>query len=525
MKEPLQLLIVDDEMLEIEYLLTLLHKSRFGFANVSVAFSKKMAQGILKSQLIDLMLCDIEMPQGSGLELLRWAREEGIDVATIIITCHPEFTYAQEAVKLSSVDYLLKPISLPELDQSLGRAVAALERNKAASHYLRHAEKVRDALFQDFMQDSTPLRELQIQMGELGLDYQPEESMVPLFFRVDFSRRRAVGEGDYARKTILVNVVQDVLFDFQAAPWFYFPSKTAFFTAFRQSELPEPLDSFSKGRLSRLLRNCRELLQLPMACFIGGAVPFWQLPRCCQDMQEHSQRVFACSGIICPPMGGPAPSRGLENTKAEEWKLILHHGGPARLQEELAPYLQDLRQRGVVPASEVWHFSQMLAQAALRFSEEMAIPADTVLTESQQQELQMRHGLFLEEFPAHVEQLLGRLEDALGKLDDGQLVKRVAAYIESHLEEDLDRGSLAKRFGISPEHLSRLFHRDMDVSLVAYITNAKLEYCRRMFDTTDCSVHEAAERVGYTNFSYFTKLFRKAYGCTPQEYRRHGHSD
>ena len=113
----LDLLIVDDEVLETEYLLTLLPKTGFTFRNIAVAFNVETAQEILLHHPVDIILCDIEMPQGSGLDLLRWVRERKIPCEALIITCHPEFTYAQQAIKLSSVDYLLKPIDLTQLTQ------------------------------------------------------------------------------------------------------------------------------------------------------------------------------------------------------------------------------------------------------------------------------------------------------------------------------------------------------------------------------------------------------------------------
>ena len=93
------LLIIDDEVLETEYILALLSRSSLEFSDVSVAFSMEMAQNILQNRRIDIMLCDIEMPRGSGLDLLKWVREQGLSPEVIITTCHPNFTYAQTALQ------------------------------------------------------------------------------------------------------------------------------------------------------------------------------------------------------------------------------------------------------------------------------------------------------------------------------------------------------------------------------------------------------------------------------------------
>ena len=77
------LLIIDDEVLETEYILALLSRSSLEFSDVSVAFSMEMAQNILQNRRIDIMLCDIEMPRGSGLDLLKWVREQEIGRAHV----------------------------------------------------------------------------------------------------------------------------------------------------------------------------------------------------------------------------------------------------------------------------------------------------------------------------------------------------------------------------------------------------------------------------------------------------------
>lgn len=521
-KKSLCLLIVDDEVLETEYLLTLLQRSDFAFSNVSIAFSMEMAQGVLKNQPVDVMLCDIEMPRGSGLDLLQWVRKENIPVEVVITTCHPEFAYAQQAMAFASVDYLLKPISLDQLNQGLSRAVEALQKNRAAQHYLRSETKMRDMLFLDLMQGGLPVQKeaLAAQMAELGLDYSPEEKMVPLYFRLDRTRCAAQTGGDFAQKTVLLNIVQDILFDFQVVPWSFFPEEDAFFTAFRLSDLRGTLGSFCQNRLKKLMNSSWELLLLPMACFVGKLTAFINLPECFQALQESSRSFFACIGEVCQPSVIPPQGSILSELHSADWVLMLEHGQFKRIRREIEDYLAELESRRIVYADEVFAFSQQLTRAVLRCLQEMQIDADEVLTKAQQQELMMRGKFFLEDFTESARRLLDRLERELERYQgESQITRRIAAYIESHVEEDLDRGSLARQFGLSPEHLSRLFHQNMGVSLVSFITKTKLEFCRRMFDTTDCSVRQASERVGYTNFSYFSKLFRSVYGCTPQQYQ------
>ena len=55
------------------------------------------------------MLCDIEMPMESGLDLLDWLRQRGMTTRCIFLTAHAEFRYAQEALRLGGFDYIMQP--------------------------------------------------------------------------------------------------------------------------------------------------------------------------------------------------------------------------------------------------------------------------------------------------------------------------------------------------------------------------------------------------------------------------------
>ncbi|WP_022769608.1 response regulator transcription factor [Butyrivibrio sp. NC2007] len=83
--------------------------------------SKDTAVRMLKTYPIDILITDIEMPNGNGIELIRWLRENKPGVKAVFYTGHAEFAYAQEALRLGVEDYLLKPIPYDELEEIISR--------------------------------------------------------------------------------------------------------------------------------------------------------------------------------------------------------------------------------------------------------------------------------------------------------------------------------------------------------------------------------------------------------------------
>ncbi|MCF0134447.1 MAG: response regulator, partial [Blautia sp.] len=97
----MNLLIVDDEMIAIKGMMNGIDWKKCGIdGNVWTAYSLRSALQILKAQPVDIMLCDIEMPGGTGIDLLREVRDFNENISCIFLTCHADFQYAQEAITL-----------------------------------------------------------------------------------------------------------------------------------------------------------------------------------------------------------------------------------------------------------------------------------------------------------------------------------------------------------------------------------------------------------------------------------------
>lgn len=121
-------LLIDDERISVNALKRRVDWGKYKVDIIFIAYSMKQAQEIIEREKIDFMLCDIEMPNGSGLDLLEWVKMYYPSTECIYVTCHPEFDYMRKAMQLGSVDYLLKPIDYEELDEVLTQLVIRLEK-------------------------------------------------------------------------------------------------------------------------------------------------------------------------------------------------------------------------------------------------------------------------------------------------------------------------------------------------------------------------------------------------------------
>ena len=98
-------------------------------------------------------------------------------------------------------------------------------------------------------------------------------------------------------------------------------------------------------------------------------------------------------------------------------------------------------------------------------------------------------------------------------------VREAMEYVRRNLDKELSRAQIAEAIFLSPEHLSRLFKRETGGSLSDYILTEKMRVAQSLLADTDVPVSLVASKVGYSNFSYFSQVFKKFSGCSPVEYR------
>ncbi|OLS40023.1 DNA-binding response regulator [Bacillus sp. MRMR6] len=126
------LLIVDDEPRTRQGLNKILDTWANGNYQIFTAANGEEAIERMKQHKVHILITDIRMPEITGLQLLKIAKEQGIQPVIIVISAYSEFEYAQEALRLGVINYLLKPISKKVLIEAVEAAVQEVEKQERA---------------------------------------------------------------------------------------------------------------------------------------------------------------------------------------------------------------------------------------------------------------------------------------------------------------------------------------------------------------------------------------------------------
>jgi len=124
-----KLITVDDEMLNAKGIEQLIQRQIDEVEMVGTFFDSLEALEFLKHNKVDIVITDIRMPELNGLELIREIREIDKNIEIIICTGYASFEYAKEAMKYGVKHFLQKPISIPELIQSISSSITDYHEN------------------------------------------------------------------------------------------------------------------------------------------------------------------------------------------------------------------------------------------------------------------------------------------------------------------------------------------------------------------------------------------------------------
>lgn len=116
------ILIVEDDTTFAVMLQTWLSKKKFSVASVSgIAAAKKT----LIESSVDLVLCDLRLPDGDGIDLLEWVNNRNVNVPLIVMTSYAAIPSAVQAMKLGARDYISKPVNPEDLLQKINEVFNA----------------------------------------------------------------------------------------------------------------------------------------------------------------------------------------------------------------------------------------------------------------------------------------------------------------------------------------------------------------------------------------------------------------
>lgn len=124
-----------------------------------------------------------------------------------------------------------------------------------------------------------------------------------------------------------------------------------------------------------------------------------------------------------------------------------------------------------------------------------------------------------------VEETLGHIEATLARrcklsVETQRVVRRAMAYVHTHYAEQVSLKDIAAYVGLSEQHLIRSFRKESGITPIDYLKRYRIRQAKALLEAGDKSITEVALEVGFSDSSYFARVFRREVGVPPSAYRR-----
>ena len=523
----MNLLIVDDEYYSVEGIYQKIRGADLGLDNLFRAYSLAQAQERFATDTVDILITDIEMPKGSGLELVAWIREHRLRVVCIFLTSFAKFDYASTAVKLQGFEYLLKPVEEQQLIHCVQGAVARAREQLLEESREAQATKWRSARIQlveqfwrKLAEDVLP-RDAQGLAAEAAAHGLPPEALdaqyLPVLLRCQQGQE---GDQDWNRalyEFAMKNIVSELLLG---------PDETLTIARVTDNQFFVPLPLLLQReawiqKLERAAQTCTTYLSGQYCFWVGDPCTAQGIPAAYMQLCDAARKLLTLKSCVRDIRQNAEASLRSITIPAAHWSELLMARKTDLLAQEARSFLLELCQSDTVERKDLTYFYHELMRVTYAVLDKTDVSAhrlfDSRLSELSTEDACDSVEVMLRWMDAWLNRYQACMEQIVQSAD---AVQEACRYIRDHLADDLTRDHLAATVYISPDYLSHVFREKTGQSLTAYILQQRVQRAKELLLTSSHSVRDIALMCGFQNISYFAKQFRRATGKAPQTYRK-----
>lgn len=537
-----KILIVDDEELIRQDLVYRVGASGYSFEWIMDVSSGEEALEIIRTTPPDILFTDIMMFETSGLDLIEKARSFRSKLVSAIICGYPDFSFAQRALKLGVVDYLLKPVSPEQLNDVLAKTTSEVERQRCMK------KKDRDNYVFQMRLSNQRGQELfdALCTGQKGVDFDELVAGFPdgvshfrfMLFRLGYSEDTPQRER-LALRYGVHNILHELCPECISTGNSSNPREVvAIWGIFGEDERRDLAEAeklrvtLEKGLLIRIDLGLSERVDsLDSSIYIEA--------RDALDLRFSTS--LAQDSSKCDPLDRDEASQAWhgktwcykngDDTYSWEkdaefyeihitmFKSLLSAGdinNAASVAVELLKSYQTKKKFGIRAA-----YTQLIVLLSRSCYRKGVHILPLLGSEN-------INGSVLddcEDFEELSQRLYNLIITAMSSWICGQndikwIMNQVRSYIEGHYcESSLCTKELANRFSISLGYLSASYRKVFGITISKYIITKRVSYAASLLRETQLSIQSVSENSGFNNLSYFMRVFKSYYGMTPGQFR------
>ncbi|MGG1555326.1 response regulator [Paenibacillus ferrarius] len=531
----MNLLIVEDEVRLRNAIANNIPWEQHGIEVVGQAGSGTEALRLIDLKKPEILLLDLQMPEMDGLTLAKHLRASDPLLKMIILSGHDDFRYAQEALALGVMKYLLKPAGDADILEAVLDAAARVHSELEQRHnegelrmkWKQHLPQLVNEFLQGWLNGRFELWEIEQKSRDLQLELAGDANYAVAVVDMDpipeeETRFRA---GDMSLLQFsLSSIVREALVGVPC--WIATPDTGSTVVIYQLAGEADAHIGLQRvhALTEKLLFTVKSCLKLTASAGISGMTGgLAEINKLYVQAERALQNRIVLGHDLAIPYReeqGSAPMLTLQPNHEKALEIALETGDREKAEETLkamwdagmglADTVEDIREH------ILYWFSLMIGLIQKQGWPVREVAGDDYVIFFNHTELVSKEQIY-----SWLQRLIRAYLTYAGerrKSTSHGMIKTILTLVDAEIDQEMTLHAVADRLYVNSSYLSRLFKQETGKAFSTYVLERKMERAKAILQEGS-RVTDAAACVGYRDVSYFTRVFRKYWGVTPGEVR------
>ncbi|MBU5679155.1 AraC family transcriptional regulator [Blautia sp. MSJ-9] len=530
-----KVLAADDEFWSRENIRSLIPWEEYSLEFLEPACDGEEVLERIPEEKPDIILTDINMPFLSGLELLQRLQNEYPNIVTIAISGYDDFDKVKGVFVSGGLDYLLKPVGKEELVKVLTKALGVLEERENAKKH-DETSRIQEHKLSSFLEDSEYSALLsgklygqsasQTHVSSTNIFSEVATLMVKFYNIAEIAEQ--FDHDNLQMSWSIKSRLRELTGTDGNAIIFNNSNKMSEFLIVKTADAKE---------LRALAENI--LKEFPLEEYGPVSVVLHEQTSSLDDIGTVYRelistlvtRPFSRSHCIlsCPEEKNTVEMQTIGKSAPAHMETELYHllsTGKKSETEKLIFRTCDFKHcdDGTWSYLDVKQYAGRITGILYRYVQEKCPELTAQAEEAMDNIDYYMKCLNAPSLFASLKILLDSLwESGEDKGADSssvvQQVEQIHRYIEQSYHENITLTALAEQYHMDASYLSRIFSQKYGETIIAFLTRIRMEKAAELMKDQDKKLETISFLVGYDDYNYFSRVFRKKMGCSPREYR------
>ncbi|MDR0668484.1 MAG: response regulator [Treponema sp.] len=523
-----RILVVDDEDTITDSLAHMLESLTRFELDVYRAYSAAEALARLEKMAVDIVITDIQMPGKTGLELLRDIRASWPDCQVIFLTGYNEFEYAAHAVNYHAARYILKTEGYEPIIEAVAASIETIEREERNTAILETAREQVDrylplarrnflgALLSGEMDGG---QDLSGDFKRLEISLDPGAPVMLLAARIHPAVETDSSIDQAVRKKILGGIHVELAWTgAHIITWvLQYRSSVSTERTHARAMIKGMAEYVQRFRANIPRNDISFVFDSKPAAWPEIAGRFAELKFVVMNRLESGAALTDMNYFLIAPLdAGSGDTRPGYKEGLRKLTLALNLDDEEKLQRAGAELSRSIGEPGGMELAE---FNTALNAALLSYITGRSL-GETVRNDNGLR--LFLSGALNDEGLPRLNQFTALACRLIGLNRRGRrnsLSQRILACIQENPGADLSLYALSEKFFLNPSYLSRRFKEETGKNITDTVLELRLEEACRLLKETERKINRIAVLVGYESPAYFSNIFKRRFGVSPQEYR------